>query len=72
MRFKVVITYDPEYDGYVIDVPELIGCMSQGTTIDEALNNIKDAIRGWLEVEKKHGRLHVVESTEVFLGEVTV
>jgi len=72
MRFKVVITYDPEFDGYVIDVPELIGCMSQGKTIDEALNNIKDAIRGWLEVEKKHGRLDVVESTEVFLGEVTV
>jgi len=54
MKFKVVITYDSEYDGYVIDVPELLGCMSQGKTIDEALNNIKDAIKGWLEVEKKH------------------
>jgi len=72
MRFKVVITYDSEYDGYVVDVPELIGCMSQGKTIDEALNNIKDAIKGWLEVEKKHGRPDIVESKEVFLGEVTV
>jgi predicted RNase H-like HicB family nuclease len=72
MRFKVVITYDSEYDGYVVDVPELLGCMSQGKTIDEALNNIKDAIKGWLEVEKKHGRLDVVEAKEVFLGEVTV
>lgn len=52
MKFKVIIAYDLEYDGYVVDVPELVGCMSQGKTIDEALNNIKDAIRGWLAVEK--------------------
>jgi len=72
MKFKVIITYDSEYDGYVIDVPQLEGCMSQGKTIDEALDNIKDAIKGWLEVEKKHGRLDIVEEREIFLGEVTV
>ncbi len=72
MRFKVIITYDPEYKGYVIDVPELVGCISQGKTIEEALENIKDAIRGWLEVEKKHGRSEVFEEKNVFLGEVTV
>ena len=38
MKFKVIITYDPEYQGCVIDVPELFGCMSQGKTIDEASN----------------------------------
>ncbi len=72
MRFKVVITYDSEYDGYVVDVPELVGCMSQGRTIDEALTNIKDAIKGWLHTEEKHGRLDIIEEKEVFLGEVTV
>ena len=72
MRFKIVIIYDPEYKGYVVDVPELLGCMSQGKTMDEALNNIKDAIKGWLEVEKKHGRLDIRETGEVFLGEVIV
>ncbi|MGB9628932.1 MAG: type II toxin-antitoxin system HicB family antitoxin [Thermodesulfobacteriota bacterium] len=72
MRFKVVITYDPEYDGYVVDVPELVGCMSQGKTIDEALVNIKDAIKGWMEVEKKHGRWEFKEEREIFLGEVTI
>ncbi len=56
MKFKVVITYDEEYKGYVIDVPELVGGVSQGKTLDEALNNVKDAIRGWLFVEEKHGR----------------
>jgi len=72
MRFKVVITHDTEYDGYVVDVPELVGCMSQGKTMDEALLNIKDAIKGWLLVEEKHGRLVSHEEQEVFLGEVTV
>ena len=72
MRYKVVITHDPEYKGYVVDVPELVGCMSQGKTIDEALKNIKDAIKGWLLVEDQHGRLDVPEEKEVFLGEVVV
>ncbi len=72
MRFKVIITYDHEYKGYVADVPELPGCMSQGKTIDEALHNIKDAIKGWLEVEKKHNRLKNIEEKEVFFGEVTI
>lgn len=72
MRFKVIITYDPEYKGYVVDVPQLVGCMSQGKTIDEALENIKDAIRGWLEVERRHGRLESFEEREVLLAEVTI
>ena len=68
MKFKVVITYDSEYGGYIVDVPELVGCMSQGKTIDEALTNIKDAIKGWIEVEKKHGRLDIVEEKELAPG----
>ena len=55
-----------------MDVPELPGCMSQGKTIDEALVNIKDAINGWLHVEKKRGRLRIPKADEVFVGEVTV
>ena len=72
MNYKVVIMYDSEYGGYVVDVPELFGCMSQGKTIDDALENIKDAISGWLYVEKKHNRLEKNEIREMFVGEVTV
>lgn len=72
MKFKILIMYDPEYKGYVVDVPELVGCMSQGKTIDEAISNIKDAIKGWLYVEQKHGRLYEKEDNEIFLGEVIV
>ena len=72
MKYKVVIMYDREYGGYVIDVPELVGCMSQGKTIDEALKNVKDAISGWLYVEKKHNRLEKYEIDDIFVGEVTI
>ena len=72
MKFKVVITFDEEYNGYVVDVPELVGCMSQGKTLDEALDNVKDAIKGWLAVEEKHGRFEKFGDKEMFLGEVTI
>jgi predicted RNase H-like HicB family nuclease len=29
VKFKVIITHDKEYGGYVVDVPELIGCMNE-------------------------------------------
>ena len=72
MTYKVVITYDAEYEGYVVDVPELSGCMSEGKTIDEALSNVKDAIKGWLEVERKHGRSEVTHIEDILVGEVTI
>lgn len=51
MNYQILITYDKDYKGYVVEVPQLSGCMSQGKTLDEAIENIKDAITGWLHVE---------------------
>jgi len=72
MRFQVIFTYDSEYKGYVADVPELLGCMSQGKTLDEAIKNIKDAITGYLYVERKHNRSLEVKEESAFIGEVVV
>ncbi|MBN1418940.1 MAG: type II toxin-antitoxin system HicB family antitoxin [Planctomycetes bacterium] len=49
MRFLVTIVYDPEFEGYVADVPELPGCMSQGKTVEETLENVKEAIGLFLD-----------------------
>jgi predicted RNase H-like HicB family nuclease len=46
-RFSVVIEKDSE--GYFAFCPELQGCYTQGKTYEEALYNIKDAIRLHLE-----------------------
>ncbi|VVB85313.1 HicB_like antitoxin of bacterial toxin-antitoxin system [uncultured archaeon] len=49
MRFKVVLEKDEEVGGYVVSCPSLPGCFSQGDTIEEALENIKEAIQACLE-----------------------
>ena len=49
MRFKVLIS-DGEDGWLVVECPSLPGCVSQGRTVEEALENIKDAIQGCLDV----------------------
>jgi len=49
MKFKVVLEEDEEVGGYVVECPALPGCVSEGDTIEEALENIKEAIKGCLE-----------------------
>ncbi len=58
MKLKVVIWEDEE-GGYVVECPALPGCVSQGDTADEALENIKDAVHGWLEVAYERGMSEV-------------
>ena len=53
--FSVVIHGDPE-GGFWAEVPALPGCYSQGDTIDELWENIREAITGVLEVMREQGR----------------
>jgi predicted RNase H-like HicB family nuclease len=50
MIFKVVVTPDSEDGGFIVSCPALPGCHSQGETIEEALENIRDAISGCVAV----------------------
>ena len=49
MKLHVIIEKD-EAGYYVAEVPALPGCFSQGKTYDQAVENIKEAIEGWIEV----------------------
>ena len=42
-----------EEGGYVVSVPAASGCWSEGDTFEEALEMIKDALVGWVEVAKE-------------------
>ena len=53
--FAVVIHEDPE-GGFWAEVPALPGCYSQGGTIDELRENVREAITGVLEVMREQGR----------------
>jgi predicted RNase H-like HicB family nuclease len=46
---RQVILIEDEDGGFVVEVPSLPGCYSQGDTVDEALENIKEAIEPHIE-----------------------
>ncbi|MGF1640782.1 MAG: type II toxin-antitoxin system HicB family antitoxin [Rhodospirillales bacterium] len=53
MKYRVTIEQDE--DGvYVAEAPALPGCLSQGVTRDDALQNIREAIAVYLESLKAH------------------
>jgi len=53
MKYRIFIEQDE--DGiFVAECPTLPGCISQGKSRKEVLENIQDAIRGYLESLKKH------------------
>ncbi|MEL7245982.1 MAG: type II toxin-antitoxin system HicB family antitoxin [Cyanobacteria bacterium J06573_2] len=66
MKFKAIV-HEAEEGGYWAEVPALPGCITEGDTWEELMNNIEDAITGWLEVANQSftaaGTTKVVEIT---------
>ncbi|HDK81574.1 MAG TPA: type II toxin-antitoxin system HicB family antitoxin [Nitrospirae bacterium] len=53
MKYRILIEQDE--DGFfVAECPALPGCVSQGESRVEAIKNVQDAIKGYLESLKKH------------------
>jgi len=52
-RFKVILHPDLEDGDYWVECPELRGCSSQGDSVEEALDMIRDAIKGHLQVKEE-------------------
>ena len=68
MIYRIVIEKGEDF-GYVAHCPAIPGCHSQGNTIEEAIENIKDAIRGCLSA--LHEDL-ISERTELARIEIAV
>jgi predicted RNase H-like HicB family nuclease len=64
MKLNVVVEKD-EAGYFVAEVPALPGCLSQGKTKDEALQNIREAVEGWLEVMESKHPFNRTEAVEV-------
>ena len=62
-RFPVTL-YQDEDGWYVIECPVIPGCMSQGKTKEEALQNIQEAIQLCLEVRREKGMPLTIEREE--------
>ena len=68
-QFLVNLIFDPEYNGYVADVPQRPGCMSQGKTVEAALRNVRKAITAYLKVARRE---EIAPLPEVLTSQVEV
>jgi predicted RNase H-like HicB family nuclease len=60
MKWRVILEIDPETKDWAVWCPELPGCVSAGETEEEALENIQEAIKLYLEpdlIELKSGAI---------------
>jgi len=55
-RYEVIIYWSDEDNAYVAEIPELPGCMADGSSYQEALANAEAVIQEWIETAKELNR----------------
>ena len=55
-RYEIIIFWSAEDDAFVAEVPELPGCMADGSTYGEALANAEQIIQEWIATAQEVGR----------------
>lgn len=63
LDFTIMIEHQPE-GGYLVTVPALPGCFTEGSTLEEARDMATDAIRAYCTSLLKHGEPIPVEDTQ--------
>ena len=54
-RYTVVLIPDAEEGGFTVEVPALPGCITEGDTREDALENAREAIQAYIESLVAHG-----------------
>jgi len=55
-RYEMIIYWSQEDEAFVVEIPELPGCMANGRTYREAVENAEVIINEWIETAKELGR----------------
>ena len=55
-KYEIIIYWSNEDETYIAEVPELPGCMADGETYREVLENVTEIINEWIETAKILGR----------------
>lgn len=53
--YEMIVWWSTEDSAYVVDVPELPGCMAHGKNRQEAIKNAEEAIKFWIKTAKDDG-----------------
>lgn len=56
IKYEIVVYWSEDDDSYIVEVPELPGCMADGKTYEEAIRNTLVIIREWIETAIELGR----------------
>ena len=56
IRYEMIIYWSDDDQSYIVEVPELPGCMADGRTYEEAVKNAEEIIGEWIGVAKELGR----------------
>ena len=52
----MIVYWSDEDERFIVEVPELPGCMADGATYEEAINNAQRVVKEWIETAKELGR----------------
>jgi len=55
-KYEIIIYWSKEDNAYIAEVPELAGCMADGHSYTEALENIQVIMQEWIETAQSLGR----------------
>ena len=56
MRYELIIYWSKADQTFIVEVPELPGCMADGATYEEAVANAQIVVRAWVETARSLGR----------------
>jgi len=56
IKYELIIYWSNDDESFVVEVPELPGCMADGETYEQALANARQVIGEWIETARELGR----------------
>lgn len=56
IKYELIIYWSERDQAFLVEVPELAGCMADGDTYEQAVANAKQIIEEWIETARDRGR----------------
>ncbi|MFN8489811.1 MAG: type II toxin-antitoxin system HicB family antitoxin [Caldilineaceae bacterium] len=55
LKYEVILYWSNDDEAFIAEVPELPGCMAHGSSQEESLANVKEAIQLWVDTAREFG-----------------